>query len=75
MDELQPNRPGLASGTDGSASSTATWISLSLSASSWNMQAHRTLDEFGATALGKPQVSSTSDLIPTSPGEFCAAII
>ena len=46
----------VASRTDGSASLTAAWISLSLSSLSWNMQAHRTLDEFGATALGKPQV-------------------
>ena len=34
----------------------ANWISLELTKLSWNMQAYRTLDEFGAFATGKPSV-------------------
>ncbi|WP_244788356.1 hypothetical protein [Cupriavidus pauculus] len=39
-----------------SASIEANWISTALVTLSWNMQAHRSLDEFGATATGKPAV-------------------
>lgn len=39
-----------------SNSLTASLISMELTHLSWNMQAYRTLDEFGATALGKPAV-------------------
>ncbi len=34
----------------------ASWISIALTELSWNMQAHRSLDEFGSTALGTPSV-------------------
>jgi hypothetical protein len=34
----------------------ASWISMELSKLSWNMQAYRTLDEFGASVMGKPVV-------------------
>jgi hypothetical protein len=34
----------------------ANWVAIELSKLSWNMQAYRTLDEFGATATGKPSV-------------------
>jgi hypothetical protein len=39
-----------------STSLEANWISTALVTLSWNMQAHRNLDEFGATAIGKPSV-------------------
>ncbi|CAG9932034.1 ImmA/IrrE family metallo-endopeptidase [Candidatus Nitrotoga arctica] len=39
-----------------SASLEANWVISELSKLSWNMQAFRTLDEFGAFALGKPSV-------------------
>jgi len=38
------------------ASIEANWVATSLVELSWNMQAHRSLDEFGATAIGKPAV-------------------
>lgn len=34
----------------------ANWVAIELSKLSWNMQAYRTLDEFGAFATGKPTV-------------------
>jgi len=34
----------------------AAWIAIELTKMSWNMQAFRTLDEFGAFAVGKPSV-------------------
>jgi len=39
-----------------STSLEANWISTALVTLSWNMQAHQSLDEFGATAIGKPSV-------------------
>jgi len=39
-----------------SVSLEATWVTLVLSDLSWNMQAQRSLDEFGATAVGEPSV-------------------
>ena len=38
------------------ASLEANWVAGALVELSWNMQAHRSLDEFGATAIGKPSV-------------------
>lgn len=37
-------------------SNAAGWVSMALTTLSWNMQAYRTLDEFGATITGKPEV-------------------
>jgi hypothetical protein len=34
----------------------AGWISIALTELSWNMQAHRSIDEFGSTSLGTPSV-------------------
>ncbi len=34
----------------------ANWISAAMVTLSWNMQAHRSIDEFGATAMGKQSV-------------------
>ena len=42
--------------TSGTPSLTAAMISMQLTSLSWNMQAHRTIEEFGATATGKPSV-------------------
>lgn len=39
-----------------SGSLAANWISIEISKLCWNMQAHRSLDEFGATAIGEPAV-------------------
>ena len=39
-----------------SASLAANWISIEISKLCWNMQAYRSLDEFGAAAIGKPAV-------------------
>lgn len=39
-----------------STSIEANWVATELSKLSWNMQAYRTLDEFGAFATGKPSV-------------------
>lgn len=38
------------------ASLEANWVATALVELSWNMQANRSLDEFGATAIGKPAV-------------------
>jgi len=38
------------------ASIEANWLAIELSKLSWNMQAYRSLDEFGALATGKPSV-------------------
>lgn len=38
------------------ASRDANFVSMQLTNLSWNMQAYRTLDEFGAAAVGKPSV-------------------
>ena len=38
------------------ASLTANFVAMQLSNLCWNMQAYRTLDEFGAAATGKPSV-------------------
>ena len=38
------------------ASLTALWISTALSNLSWNMQAYRTLDQFGSSVTGSPEV-------------------
>jgi hypothetical protein len=38
------------------ASLAANWVALELTKLSWNMQAYRSLDEFGAAATGKPAV-------------------
>jgi len=38
------------------ASLTANWVIMELTNLSWNMQAFRTLDEFGSFAVGKPSV-------------------
>jgi hypothetical protein len=38
------------------ATLTANWVALELTKLSWNMQAYRTLDEFGAAETGKPSV-------------------
>lgn len=40
----------------GDVSLAANWVVTELSKLSWNMQAFRTLDEFGAFAVGKPSV-------------------
>ena len=50
----------------------ANFIAVQLSTLSWNMQAFISLDQFGATALGTPSVSSTRPTaIPTSRGASC----
>jgi hypothetical protein len=38
------------------ASLAASWVAMELTKLSWNMQAYRTLDEFGASSTGKPSV-------------------
>ncbi|WP_051242426.1 ImmA/IrrE family metallo-endopeptidase [Azohydromonas australica] len=40
----------------GDVSLAANWVVMELGKLSWNMQAFRTLDEFGAFAVGKPSV-------------------
>jgi hypothetical protein len=38
------------------ASLAANWVAVELAKLSWNMQAYRTLDEFGAATTGKPSI-------------------